>query len=288
MTGLVQTHHGISCSDINATKKVLRVLGFTAFQPGAPEPLIYKNKADDYIGQITAATLGDEYHTHYVENPNTGHQVDLIEIQPEAMTPRSWQGIAQSDLVIGIPVDDPWDMYQAMQAADPTCKYSEPLEVPDENGIRFTWRDGQVSILTRNKDPFAILHYNAQDWPKVRSFYEDVLQIPVEPLPSRETGCERFSLQGIKGRMDVEVRASTPRIDFRAWGKHYPAANHFRLIERNFAHVEAKIASNHALGYLIPPQDGFAFIHGPTSETIEIFDKSFGVTTAKDTLKAAE
>ena len=28
-------------------------------------------------------------------------------------------------------------------------------------------------------------------------------------------------------------------------------------------------------GYVIPPFGGFVFIHGPTSETIEMFDKSF-------------
>ncbi len=277
---LVQTHHGISCSDINATKRVLRVLGFTAFQPGAPEPLIYRNTEEDYIGQVTSAVLGDEYHTHYVENPTTRHQVDLIEIMPEAMTPRSWDGIAQGDLVIGFPVDDPMDMYRAMQAADPDWANSEPVDEPHENGIRFTWRDGQVSILTRNTEPFAILHYSAQDWPKARAFYEEVLQVSVQPLEGRESGCDRYALTGIKGRMDVEVRATTPRPDFRAWGKHYPAANHFRLIERDVPHIDAKIAAQHALGYLIPPQDGFAFIHGPTSETIEIFDKSFGMANA--------
>ena len=72
---MVQTHHGISCSDINATKQVLRTLGFTEFQPGAPEPLIYKNRPDDPIGTVTAPVLGDEYHTHYVENPDTGQQI---------------------------------------------------------------------------------------------------------------------------------------------------------------------------------------------------------------------
>lgn len=31
MFSMVQTHHGISCSDIVQTKKVLRTLGFTEF-----------------------------------------------------------------------------------------------------------------------------------------------------------------------------------------------------------------------------------------------------------------
>ncbi len=284
---MVQTHHGISCSDIVATKRVLKVLGFHGHQPGAPEPLIYKNTADDYIGQITAPVLGDKYHTHYVENTDTGHQVDLIEIQPEALTPRAWDVPAQGDLVIGFPVDDPMEMYKAMQAADPDCQYSEPFEVPEEDGIRFVWRDGQHSILTRGKDPFAILHYNSADWPKARAFYEEVLQVGVEPLAGREAGCDRFALAGIKGRMDVEVRDSTPRLDFRAWGKHYPSANHFRLIERDFDHIEPKVAEAHEVGYVIPPMGGFQFIHGPTSETIEMFDKSFAPGALTDA-EAAE
>ena len=39
MFSLVQIHHGISCTDIEATKRVLRAIGFTDHQPGAPEPL---------------------------------------------------------------------------------------------------------------------------------------------------------------------------------------------------------------------------------------------------------
>ena len=150
---IIQTHHGIHCSDIVATKRVLRVLGFTDYQPGAPEPLVFRNVADDYIGRVTAAVLGDEYHTHYVENPSIPHQIDLIQIRPEAMTPRLWNEPVQGDLVIAFPVADPIAAYQAMQASDPYCVYSAPIEVPEENGIRFVWRDGQHTILTRDPEP---------------------------------------------------------------------------------------------------------------------------------------
>jgi len=61
MFSLVQIHHGISCTDIRRTKAVLRTIGFTGHQPGAPEPLIYRNVEDDFIGQVTAPVLGDEY-----------------------------------------------------------------------------------------------------------------------------------------------------------------------------------------------------------------------------------
>ena len=86
---------------------------------------------------VTAPVLGDEYCTHYVENPDIPHQIDLIQIRPEAMTPRLWSEPAQGDLVIAIPVREPMAAYHAMPAADPLCRYSAPVEVPEENGIRF-------------------------------------------------------------------------------------------------------------------------------------------------------
>ena len=102
MFNLIQTHHGISCSDIVATKRVLRAIGFCDTQPGAPEPLVFKNEKDDHIGQLTAAVLGDEYHTHYVENPETQHQIDLIEIQKAALVPRPCASPAQGLSLIHI------------------------------------------------------------------------------------------------------------------------------------------------------------------------------------------
>lgn len=288
MFAMVQTHHGISCSDIVQTKKILRLLGFTDFQPGAPEPLIYTNTPDNPIGQVTAPVLGDEYHTHYVENPNTGQQIDLIEIRAEALTPRPCVEPAQGDLVIGFPVDDPMEMYRAMRAADPDVVYSDPVDVPEENGIRFIWRDGQHSILTRNAEPFAILHYATADFPKARQFYEEILDVPIEPLPGRDDGVERYRMGGIKGRMDIEVRPTTKRLDLRAWGKHYPSANHFRLIERDVPRIERKIKETGLGGFVIAPMGGFVFVHGPTSETIEMFDRSFQPGAMAEETQAAE
>jgi hypothetical protein len=270
---IIQSHHGIHCSDIEATKRVLRVLGFTQHQPGAPEPLIFRNTADDYIGQVTASVLGDEYATHYVENPNIPHQIDLIQIRPEAMTPRLWEAPAQGDLLIAIPVSEPMAAYSAMQAADPECVYGTPIEVPEENGIRFIWRDGQHLLLTRNPTPFAVVHYRTSDWPRMRSFFEDVLNVSVHPLPIAGSETARYRLDAaIGGRLDIEVRDDTPRLDFRAWGKHYPAANHFRLLERDVNSIASRIRETGQGGFVIPPANGFVFIHGPVSETIEMFD----------------
>lgn len=277
---ILQAHHGIHCSDINATRRVLHTLGFTGVQPGAPEPLTFRNVPEDYIGRVTSAVLGDEYHTHYVENPDIPQQIDLIQIRPEALTPRLWNQPAQGDLVIAIPVNDPLASYAAMQAADPLCVYSQPVEDKDANGIRFTWRDGQHTILTRDPEPFAIVHYSSADWPLMRAFCEEVLDVPVPAQPSRGDGVERFRFDAcIGGRLDVEVRPGTPRLDFRAWGKHYPAANHFRLLHRDVAKIEHTIRESGRGGFVIPPANGFVFIHGPVSETIEMFDRAVSQPT---------
>ena len=275
MFNLIQTHHGISCSDIVATKKVLRAIGFCDTQPGAPEPLVFKNEKSDHIGQLTAAVLGDEYHTQYVENPATHHQIDLIEIQEAALVPRPCTSPAQGDLVIAFSSEDPLETYRAMVANDDPDNFSEPVDVPEEDGIRFVWRDGQHSMITRQDSPFAIVHYSLEDFPRVRKFYEYVLEIPILEVDINKDGSGQYRLHDIGARMDLEVRRDIKRLDLRAWGKHYPAANHFRLIERDIPRIAARLEETGLGGWVIPPEGPFAFIFGPTSETIEIFDKGF-------------
>ena len=281
MFNLIQTHHGISCSDIVATKKVLRAIGFCDTQPGAPEPLVFKNEKSDHIGQLTAAVLGDEYHTHYVENPATHHQIDLIEIQEAALVPRPCTSPAQGDLVIAFSSEDPLETYCAMVANDDPDNFSEPVDVPEEDGIRFVWRDGQHSMITRQDSPFAIVHYSLEDFPRVRKFYEYVLEIPILEVDINKDGSGQYRLHDIGARMDLEVRRDIKRLDLRAWGKHYPAANHFRLIERDIPRIAARLEETGLGGWVIPPEGPFAFIFGPTSETIEIFDKGFSAMMAE-------
>jgi extradiol dioxygenase family protein len=268
-SSLLQTHHGISCTDIEQTKKVLRAIGFTSHQPGAPEPLTYRNVDDDYIGQITAAVLGDIYHTHYVENPVTGQQIDLIEISTDALSPRDWSDPAQGDLIIGIQVDDPTAAFTAMQAADDRATYSAPVPVASEQGIMFDWRDGQRSILT-TAEPFAIVHYSSSDFPTARRFYEEVLDIRVEKVSDA-----RYRLKDIGGRVDLLVSPTTRRLEFSKWGKHYAGANHFRLIEQDIERITRRFEETQLGGFVIPPMGAFAFLHGPTGETIETFDRNF-------------
>ena len=104
---LRQEHHGISVTDLAAMERALVPLGFTAVQPNAPEPLVYRDAPDDPVGQLTCGVLSDPYRTRYVENPATGQQIDLIEIDPSGLSPRPGPGPAQGDLVIGIPADAP-------------------------------------------------------------------------------------------------------------------------------------------------------------------------------------
>ena len=254
---------------------MLRAIGFCDTQPGAPEPLVFKNEKSDHIGQLTAAVLGDEYHTHYVENPATHHQIDLIEIQEAALVPRPCTSPAQGDLVIAFSSEDPLETYRAMVANDDPDNFSEPVDVPEEDGIRFVWRDGQHSMITRQDSPFAIVHYSLEDFPRVRKFYEYVLEIPILEVDINKDGSGQYRLHDIGARMDLEVRRDIKRLDLRAWGKHYPAANHFRLIERDIPRIAARLEETGLGGWVIPPEGPFAFIFGPTSETIEIFDKGF-------------
>jgi hypothetical protein len=47
------------------------------------------------------------------------------------------------------------------------------------------------------------------------------------------------------------------------------------LIERDIPRIAARLEETGLGGWVIPPEGPFAFIFGPTSETIEIFDKGF-------------
>jgi len=275
---LVQTHHGISCTDIEQTKAILRSIGFTDHQPGAPEPLTYRNVDGDYIGQVTAPVLGDVYHTHYVENPVTRQQIDLIEISAHALQPRDWHEPAQGDLIIGIQVDDPATAYAAMTEvearAESPQRYSEPSQVAAEHGLMFDWRDGQRSMLT-TQPPFAMLHYNTRDFPAARRFYEEVLGIEVTAVET-SAATTRYRLANIGGRVDLVVSPTTRILDFARYGKRYPGANHFRLIDQDIDRIVHRIDETGLGGFIIPPANGFAFLYGPAGEAIETFDRSFG------------
>ena len=273
---LVQIHHGISCTDIEQTKAVLRTIGFDSHQPGAPEPLTFRNVDGDFIGQVTAPVLGDEYHTHYVENSVTGQQIDLIEISAAALRVRDWQDPAQGDLIIGIQVDDPQAAYTAMRNADPELRYGEVTRVEDDGKcLLFDWRDQQRSILT-TETPFAILHYSEQDFPRARRFYEEVLAIELTEIENSPYGAT-YRLEDIGGRLEIRVSATTRVLEFAEFGKRYPGANHFRLINQDIERIARRMEETALGGFIIPPANGFAFLRGPAGEAIETFDQAFGL-----------
>ena len=280
---LLQIHHGMNVTDIERTKAALRKLGYTNTQPGAPEPLEFRNIEGDPIGQQTAHALGDRYITHYVENPATGHQIDLIQIEGDAVGERPSREPAQGDLTIGMHVGDPWEAYRTMRDADGREGFSEPVEVPEEDGIRFYGCDGGEFLFTRRPDAFAVVHYNEAEFPKTRRFYEDVLGYTVTEIASPRGGARRYALEGCGGRMEFEVRPDVAVPDYQTKAKRYPGANHFRLLNVDMTHVSATLAANPELGgFLLGPfENGFSFLYGPTNETPECFDMSqFGKAMA--------
>ena len=74
----------------------------------------------------------------------------------------------------------------------------------------------------------------------------------------------------------VVVSANTRVLDFTDFGKRYPGANHFRLINQDIDRIGRKIEETGLGGFIIPPANGFAFLKGAAGEAIETFDVAFG------------
>ena len=273
MPGIPQIHHGMTVADIEATKTVLRELGFSEVQPGAPEPLVFRNIDGDPVGQMTAGVLADEYRTHFVENPETGQQIDLIEVPEQFLAEVPAGARVQGDMVIGIPAGpDPLAAYARVRAVDAGTDYTEPVAVPEEDGLRFRGREGQEFILTRRPDPFAIVFYSREDFPRTRAFFEGSLGVTLGPAALTADGSERYRLEDVGGRIEFEVGDGITCPDFGRSAKRYPSANHYRLLHRDLAAVEKAIGGSGVGGFLLPPAGGFAFIYGPTNEAVELFD----------------
>jgi hypothetical protein len=282
MAGIPQAHHGLHVADLARTKAALRAIGYTATQPGAAEPLEFRNVPEDPVGQQTAHALGDRYITHYIENPATGHQIDLIQIEPEFIQQRPSRAPAQGDLTIGVPVPDPWAAYRTLRDTDGREGFSEPVDCPEEDGIRFFGCDGQDFILTRRPDAFATVHYNTSGFPAARRFYEEVLGFGVSEIGSHEPGVARYRLDGVGGRLELRVADDVAVPDYQVTAKRYAGANHFRLLGIDMQGVATRIAETGLGGFLLGPfPNGFAFLYGPSNETPEAFDlRMAGVATA--------
>lgn len=278
MPNIPQIHHGLHVADLALTKAALRAIGYTLTQPGAEEPIQISNVPADPVGQQTAQVLGDRYITHYIENPATGHQIDLIQIEPPFLRPRPSLAPAQGDLTIGVRVPDPLAAYAAFRAADPRGGFSAPAACHEEDGagegaIRFYGVEGQDFIFTRHADAFAIVHYSAQDFPLARRLFTEGFGFELAQIGSPTPGARRYRVQGAGGRLDIEVRADVARPDFAQSGKRYAAANHFRLLNVDMAGVQQRLTATGLGGFLLGPYpNGFAFAFGRTNETVELYD----------------
>ncbi len=273
MPAVPQIHHGLHVADLALTKAALRAIGYTETQPGAPEPIEIRNIPDDPVGQQTAHVLGDRYITHFVENPSTGHQIDLIQIDPGFIQPRPSRAPAQGDLTIGVPVPDPLAAYRIFRAADPRDGFSEPVACLEEDGIRFYGVEGQDFVFTRRPDAFAIAYYSERDFPLARRFFEESIGVPIVEIAVSPTGARRYRLMGIGGRLDIEVRADIVAPSYAATGKRYAAANHFRVLNVVMGDVQQRMSASGVGGFLLGPYpNGFAFTYGPSNETVELYD----------------
>ena len=121
---------------------------------------MYRDAPDDPVGQLTCGVLSDPYRTRYVENPATGQQIDLIEIDPSGLSPRPGPEPAQGDLVIGIPADAPREALERVRRADPGGGWTEVAELPEEDGVRAIGRDAyrscDASSTTTRVAPFPL------------------------------------------------------------------------------------------------------------------------------------
>jgi hypothetical protein len=273
MSIVPQTHHGMCVADLGSTKAVLRAIGFSGTQANAPEPLVFENREGDPVGQQTALTLGDRYATHFIEQPGRRHQIDLIEVVPPDLQARPSAAVCEGDLLIAIAVDDIGSALAAMRAAaaDHGVRWSPPVEVPAEHGVRFVGPEGQALLVTEGPEPFAVVHHSPDGWARSRAFYVEALGLELEQIGAG-AGVERFRFVGIGGRLEVEVRSDVVEAP-RPWpNKRYPGANHFRFVGLDFAEVLPRLEACAGAGYLLPAEGGFAFVHGPANQTVELFD----------------
>lgn len=274
MTTETQAHHGIALSDVAAMTAAIAEIGFTEVEGGATEPRRYRNVAGDAVGQMVAPILGDEIRTWFVGNPATGQQLDLVELTAEAtLVAAPGEAPAQGDLTIGIPAADPEATYATLRAAAPKLPCSDPAPCPSEDGVAFTL-DAQRYILSRKPEPFAYVHYSTRDFPTARRFYEEVLGYRLVALAAHEPAEERFAIEGCGGRIEAVVRADTP-VAAEGTGKRYIGSNHFRLLNADLAAVAERVESS-GLGrwFFAPTEAGFSQIMGPTTEFIELYDRS--------------
>ena len=252
MSGPPQTHHGITVFDLDEMERRLREVGFTEYQPNAPEPLWFHDCDGDPVGQMTACALGAGYRTRYVENPGSAQQICLIEVVPGSRLAHPGNGPLETDLTITVPVTDP-------ERAD----------------ALLGGREGQsFRFVPIGEAPWALVHYSVEGWAVARRWYTDVLGVTFERLTA-----DRYDFVGVGGRLEVRVDPTVAPLGAGV-GKRYQSANHFRLMRVELDLVAARSAADPSSGFLLTPSNGFAFAAGPRGEAVELFDRS--VTDVKE------
>ncbi len=274
MPPVTPLHHGISVRDLASWRAAIAPLGFTLIEPGAETPRHYANVDADPIGRMIAGWLGDEIYTHYIENPATGQQIDLVQISPRSMVERASDAPLQGDTTVGITVRDPQSSYDAMRAASPSLVFSQATAEGEE--LHFAV-DSQHMVLTTGQ-AFTHVHYSPEGWTTARRFYEDVLGLPL--AVAGDADGERYTIPGAAAEVVFIVDPATP-VAAAGSGKKYPGANHFRLFVEGIEDLEGRVAESGLGTWLFPPRGRFAQIYGPTGEFIELYDASLAPTDAR-------
>ena len=279
MAVLRTAHHGAHVSTIEGVATALRGAGFTnAVVGGRTEFRPYEDHPLRDVCRKCGPSYGGEFDSYILENPVSKQQLFLLEVKPDWLVAAPGSQPAQTDLTIVLPVDgDPEEVSARMRALSPSLPFTE-AEAPQElNGTSVTI-DGQRFILTRDDEPFAIVHYRTADFPKARAFYEQTLGIRLEELP-RGDASARYRLANLDARLELEVRDDTPVLD-PSTGKRYRGGGYFRITNVDLEAIAARnlpapdrleVATGRTEWFFLP-DNGAGYVYGPLGEMIELFD----------------
>ena len=281
MAVLRTAHHGVHVSTLEGVAAAFRPAGFshsvvggvTEFRLEEGHPLLETCRKG-------VPTYGEEFDTFVVENPTSPQQLFLIEVKEPWLVDEPGSQPAQTDLTIVVPVQgEPDQVYGEMQAASPGVSFSDPVAMPNDDGIAVSV-DGQRYILTRSSVPFAIVHYATADFPAARAFYEGMLGLALESVAPGDAAA-RYRVAAMDAHLEIEVRDDTPVLT-PATGKRYRGGSYFRMTNIDLAKVASHdllapavldVATGRAEWFFAP--DGKAgYIYGPLGEMIELFDRS--------------
>ena len=278
MAVLRTAHHGVHVSTIEGVAATFRPAGFTHSNVGGVTE--FRSEEGHPLREIcrkAAPTYGAEFDTYVLESPTSPQQLFLTEIKEAWLVDPPGPEPAQTDLTIVVPVDgDPEDVYRAMRAASPDLSFSDPAPAAAYDGVSVAV-DGQRYILTRSREPFAIVHYATPDFASARAFYEGTLGVRLEELPDRDASA-RYRVV-MNARLEIEVRDDTPVLN-PATGKRYRGGSYFRMTNIDLRKagslgLPAPAVLDVATGrseWFFTPEGRAGYVYGPLGEMIELFD----------------